>query len=624
MKLKEFIRKNPFQTFLIASIAVSMISILSFGFLYRSLESEISTLENLRNGANICASRVAQTQFALLSGVTSAQALASEYLGNTDECFYQFDNSIEVLTSLKLAPISRDFYDEFINYKNMVRNFDTGSVPLTRVINSYEKIEEQKYSIGVKLTKKIDELLKSQMIQRYAILFSIILLGGVIISFLMNWKKRDDRLKNFEADALLFRTDYAENALKVERLLERIFDQLKLPAVKDLFLEYNTYMLEKAYPDKKAIEYSEKQIEAPKAEEEIDDEYLDKVFESMTTSKENQEKIKEIFVDESIPVEGELAEEIDQDEEVDELWSVPENRADNEHVEVQLVNDFHKLIEEEDEERIFETLDINSIPDEEEVEAEIIQDEAAFELKQISAKVKEILGDEALEQTKEKEDASDQSVKTEVVQDQGALIEASKEESQEEEKSQGVAFQEIVKKLTKAVLKRESGIQVHWEFSSDYQDFKIVSELESIEQIVHCMMSRFDKGFNDLKLADSRRVIKVAPVVLKRKSLSLEFSSEEILFNTAELEFLNHAEQSVRKLIDRNLIMTQELVKGLGGDIILKNELGESNSKRGVLCLKIPKKFTNKTSEKGKPFISRIVRGTKEKIVRTLSRENTV
>jgi hypothetical protein len=253
MKLLKFFKKNP-SYFL---VFLGLISVTAFiaaaGFYYRVLEGRSLELAGLRNGVNVCTSRVAQSFFAQSNGAGQANSLSRNFLSSSDECFYSLDEKVKKLAFINLKESSIALYDEFLNFKNIL---SASEVNLQLLAASYNKIDQQRFSLGVSLAQKSRELQDERSIYKYALIASVILLGILSFVLLVLWSHWDNKLKDIEQQAEMLMTDFVDNSARIERLIERVFDQIQLPLLKNLFQEYHHHVLEKAYSPKKRIEIS--------------------------------------------------------------------------------------------------------------------------------------------------------------------------------------------------------------------------------------------------------------------------------------------------------------------------------------------------------------------------------
>ncbi len=589
MKLKNFSFSSSHQAILMVCFLTSAIVMTVGGFSYRSGESAIQSLQSLRNGITICSNRVGQSHYALLGGVSSAKAMTSNYFSSTDECFFQFDRKIDELNLIDFEGYSNDVYDEFINYKNMAKNFSLGNIPLARIVNSFNRLEELRFDISGAFAKEIRSLQNSLKKFRYSIIFAIALLGTSIVAYLLTWSQRRKSMREIERMAYSFNGEYESNPTEVERLLEQVFDRLRLPAVKNLFLEYNTFILEKAYPANRTLEYSKSE----KSDTfEFDDEYINSIFDNQ--SSQIQEKKSDVI---ELSAENlELTEE-----ELEDQWVSSSSLNNESSYEFTLADEFDELI------------------DQDQKQNEIATDHSNFELKQISVKVKEALG-ETIDTTRL--DSSNVNYDNPIGQKISEMISA---EPQDEAMSivadKEVSFQKLVSQTAKTFMKRSKNSNLKWEFASSYQDFQISVDKESIEQVLYSIMSRLEKGFNELEISSTSRLIKVNTLAADSK---VQFRIKGLLFNTAELEYLNHGEQSVRKLIDLNLVTGQELLTELGGKLMVRNELNDNNIKEGIVEIQMIGNTVSDGASSDGPILKRIVTGTKAKLLKSLGRETTI
>ncbi len=607
MKFKKFLFSHTQQTMMIVCLLTSAVLMTAGGISYQTKEAAIQSLESLRNGLGICSTRVGQSHYALLSGADSAKAMTSNYFSSTDECFFQLDRKIDELGLVGFKSFSNDIYDEFINYKNMAKNFSLGSVPLSRITQSFNRIDQLRFEISGKFASEIRSGKGTLRGFRYLIIFAIALLGTSLTFYMIAWSSRRKNLQEIETTAYSFNGDYKDKITEVERLIEQVLDQLKVPAVKNLFLEYNTFMLERAYPNQKTIEFSQKDYQQKSADQtnlddvEIDEDYINSVFEK--TNKQSN-------VIELSPEDLELTEE-----ELEDQWVSSSSLNNESSYEFTLADEFDQLVGGVDED------DINSPQFVVSNETTANSSEDNSELKQISAKVKEVLGET---NEVESQNSSAVSFNNPIGQKISDMIHTEANQSLVAETEQEeVSFQKVLAQTTKAYIARKDQAAIRWEFVSNFHDFEVSDQSETLEQVLYSAMTRFDKGFKEAGVSMASRFIKVSSN-LNSSGVEVEFRLRGSLFNTAELEYFNHAEQSVKKLIDRNLVTAQELISSIGGAISLRNEMSEHNVKEGIVILSLPLGVQEQVGSENGPILRRIVKGTKSKLLKSLRRETTI
>ncbi len=521
-------KKNTGNLFYFLSISGLAVLITASGFLYRSTINQSKSLSKIRNGSHICVSRVAQSFIAFSRGNFAALSLEDRFLSMTDECFDGVDSKTKLLNNSSLAILSTDMFDEYLNFKNLVRNSESkvGSVQA-----SFNKIDKFKYSLGVKLTKSIRSLDQRKLYFRYAFLGLVLLLTLVGIAFLMTWRRLAKTIKEIEQEAVFIVDDFGNNGARIERLVERVLNFANVPILKNLYLDYNNYVTSKNH-------YELGTVNSPVIDNSLEDEYVMQVF---------QEK--------------EVVFNVSDDEDV---VDIKEDTSD-------------------------ENISLSEIVQ----KSEELNVDAAEE--KSSAVVSETMSSE--------EDTSER-------------------------------FKKVVSNVTRAFLRNTPDSGLTWEFDSRYIDFSLMKHKEEFVHILHAIISRYHKGFNESEAEMHDRCINVSKEI-KDGDVEISFTGKNMLFNTAELEYFNTADPSFKKMVDVNFIMLHKLVLDVKSDIEIQNNFTEDGERLGVVKIYLPLIFTNisksideslaPTRKAGKSsMLSRLVKGPKKEIKKRLSKETTV
>ncbi len=280
-------KKNTGNLFYFLSIVTLTALVGVCGYFYKAQVHQSKALGKIRNGSHICTSRVSQSFISFAAGSFSALSLEDRFLSTTDECFESIDSKTKSIAT-SFATLTTEMYDEFLQFKNLVRNTESRT---SSVQKSFNKIDKLKYTLGVKLTKSIREIDTRKNILKIGFIGLLCLLGFVAITFLMVWRKFSRTLNEIEEEAKFIVDDLGANSARIERLVERVLNFANVPVLKNLYLDYQTYVNEtRAYSiegmNHQTVDF---QGEAP-ALSTLEDDYVVKVFDL----KKEEENLSEI------------------------------------------------------------------------------------------------------------------------------------------------------------------------------------------------------------------------------------------------------------------------------------------------------------------------------------------
>jgi|GEM_PF-6216860 len=553
--------------FLITLTAVS-IGVAATGYFYRGATSHLDKLTGLKLGANVCASRVAQSYFSFNNGNLLSAKLEDRFLSNSDNCFLKLDENTKGIGESVLVSLSTDFYDQFIRFKNLVRNADSKQY---KVSKSYNDLDKVKYSFSVKASKLINEQTKVKSRLKYAFMLLSIAMFLLCAWFVIAWRKFNSALNLLENEAMSLMNDYHGNEVKIERLVERTFEFINIPMMKNLFVDYHHHVLTqgKAVSQLKGIEHNSEDVE-------IDESYILKVF----NDADDNQKLELSTQEESL---------------LDEMVSpiLGENTEPN--IEFNMTDITSQEIEDEPE-ALVEAQEQRSEEDAA-ILKEIVETATKINSSEVVAS-QEITGEEQTDNTQE------------------ALLAV-----------EGKSFKGIIAKVSRAFLRNTSDSGLSWEFASNYKDFKLQDNFEEFDHIIHALLTRFHKGFDEAGVELSQRCVEINTQHL-HKDIQACFVAKKVLFNTAELEYLNTMDPSLKKMVDISFVMLQKLVLDMNAEIEAQNVFNLEGTQEAVVRIFIPLVLTDSEittdEQKKESGLRRLLRGSKKQILKTLNKENIV
>lgn len=612
-------KKNSTNLIFCASVFILTASLAGVGYFYKTTESSINSLNSIRNGSHICASRVSQSFISFAGSALSALSLEKRFLNATEDCFSGVDEKASSLSSYSFEGLSAAMLGEYLRFKNLVRNTDT---QVSSVQKSFYKINDAKFNLGVKLNKVIRTLESRRQFLKYGFIGILGLLTLLAVMFLIVWKTVSSKIGSIEEEAKFIVDDFENNGPRLERLIERTLDFVNVPVLKNVFLDYHTYVTEtRSLEALKEPNYKKVGFGATSS---LEDEYVVQVF--------SEEEANAIAMEQQMANSGDGV-VLDNLKTTSSLNEVS-NLLDDENLSTEEIN---KLSQESNlQEEKFETTEMNDLND---LEMTLKDNPVDFDAEEYV----EVLGenDESLEavtladiaKKAEELDAAD-SVKTSDNSNDAETwkVEEVAASTQMKEEVKTVSeFKKILAKVTRAFLRNTTDSALTWEFDSSYIDFNMMKNSEELVHILHALVTRYHKGFCDSDTNPVNRIIKVSRDILDG-DVVIEFKGKNLVFNTAELEYFNTSDPSLKKLVDVNFIMLHKLSLDIKGDIEVRNEFSDSGEREAIVKIYLPLITTSispgsqleiKKAESGK-FFSRVLKGTKKQLNKRLKKETTV
>ncbi len=586
-------KKNSTNLFFCASVFILTAALAGVGYFYKSTESTINTLSNIRNGSHICTSRVSQSFISFAGSALSALSLEKRFLNATDDCFSGIDSKVLGLSAYSFEGLSTTMLDEYMRFKNLVRNTDT---QVSSVQKSFYKINDTKFNLGVKLNKTIRSLDSRKQFLKYAFLGLLTLLTVLAVMFLIAWQTMKSKIGSIEEEARFIVDDFENNGPRLERLVEKALDFVNVPVLKNVFLDYHTYVTEtRSLEALKQSDYKKVGFGSTNFE----DDYVVQVFseeeataiamEQLAGSKDQRNLNDPVFdsTEDISHLNNELSESIEVEQ------NLPTIELSN--------------LEQTLPERPLEFNAENSLAEVSELDQD--QDNKQVTLADIARKAEEL-------------DSSPAKEEIGVIGNSNSL----------QEQAVINEFKKILSKVTRAFLRNTTDSALTWEFDSTYIDFTMMKNSEELVHILHALVTRYHKGFCDSETSPVSRIIKVSRSIIDG-DVVVEFKGRNLVFNTAELEYFNTSDPSLKKLVDVNFIMLHKLSLDIKGDIEVRNEFNENGEREAIVKIYLPLIMTNispgseiesSKSHQNEKFFSRVLKGTKKQLNKRLKKETTV
>ncbi len=585
-------KKNSTNLFFCASVFILTAALAGVGYFYKTTESTINNLSNIRNGSHICTSRVSQSFISFAGSALSALSLEKRFLNATDDCFSGIDSKVLGLSAYSFEGLSTTMLDEYMRFKNLVRNTDT---QVSSVQKSFYKINDAKFNLGVKLNKAIRGLETRRQFFKYGFLGILTLLTLLAVMFLITWRTINSKIGSIEEEARFIVDDFENNGPRLERLVEKALDFVNVPVLKNVFLDYHTYVSEtRSLEALKQPNYKKVGLGSSGFE----DDYVVQVF--------SEEEATAMAMEQMMSSE--------QSEEFKEFPFKSPNSNFSE------LNSADELVEESLKKNELSTLEetLNETPLKFESEELVNDGDAPVTLAEIARKAEEL-------------DSPTESENTSTVTENNIEAGVSTTKNSVQETKVVSEFKKILGKVTRAFLRNTTDSALTWEFDSTYIDFMMMKNSEELVHILHALVTRYHKGFCDSDTNPVSRTIKVSRDIVDG-DVVVEFKGRNLVFNTAELEYFNTSDPSLKKLVDVNFIMLHKLSLDIKGDIEVRNEFSEAGEREAIVKIYLPLIMTNispstqlESNKSGnEKFFSRVLKGTKKQLNKRLKKETTV